>query len=150
MSGFFSPDQALITQGNALRLCWPSLGLNAHGPRPPVPGGTGVPTPISPESQPLTPLLLRPGSLPLTLCTGQGVRWAHRLRARAVRTGVVGLQVTHATLPSERRPAHRDSLTQEDGWSGQCSVPELEYRTSSLTNTEMARRMKERNRFRWI
>ena len=42
------------------------------------------------------------------------------------------------------------SLTQEDGRSRQCSIPELEYSTSSLTSTETARRMKDKNRFRWM
>lgn len=49
-----------------------------------------------------------------------------------------------------RLGAQARSLTQENGRSGQCSLPELEYSTSSLTSTETARRMKDRNRFRWM
>lgn len=49
-------------------------------------------------------------------------------------------------LPSEAP----DGLTQEASWSGQCRVLEPEYSTLSLTSTEMALRMNERNRLRWM
>lgn len=144
------------------------LGVWALGPRP-SPAAAGTLTPVgsaltahlpawdlltrplvtsSPAPRPaLSPGLLA-WLLPRTLCpaldritenNGDGVRGAGGGRSRGCES-----------IPHTQARARRDGLTQADGWSGQCRVPEPEYSTSSLTSTETALRMKDRNRLRWM